>query len=67
MRKGQSGEGGGNFSNLKKIQRDDFGNVLLCPHCHSTHLIRAGNDGSTQMHLKGGSAKPVVEKLSTPS
>ena len=48
MRKGQSGEGGGNFSNLKKIQRDDFGNVLLCPHCHSTHLIRAGNDGSTQ-------------------
>lgn len=37
---------GGNFSKVGKIQRDEKGNVLTCPSCGSTHLIRNGTDGS---------------------
>ena len=37
---------GGNFSKVGKIQRDEKGNVLTCPTCGSTHLIRNGTDGS---------------------
>lgn len=40
-----SGKGGGNFSNTGFLQRDECGNILLCPYCKSTHLIRAGTDG----------------------
>ena len=43
---GRQGEGGGNFSKAGKVQRDDMGNILFCPHCKSTHLIKAGTDGS---------------------
>ena len=39
------GTGGGNFSKVGKIQRDEKGNVLTCPSCGSTHLIRNGTDG----------------------
>ena len=39
------GTGGGNFSKVGKIQRDEKGNVLTCPSCGSTHLIKSGTDG----------------------
>ena len=41
MNKGKSG----NYSNLKHFQQDDEGNILQCPQCKSTHLIKQGNDG----------------------
>ncbi len=43
---GVKGKGGGNFSKAGFIQKDDEGNILLCPHCKSTHLIKSGTDGS---------------------
>ena len=30
---GVKGKGGGNFSKAGFIQKDDEGNILLCPHC----------------------------------
>ena len=45
MKNNLSGIGGGNFSKAGFLQRDDEGNILLCPHCKSTHLIKAGTDG----------------------
>jgi len=42
---GIQGKGGGNFSKSGFIQKDDEGNILLCPYCKSTHLIRNGTDG----------------------
>jgi DNA-directed RNA polymerase subunit RPC12/RpoP len=39
---------GGNLSRIGKLQRDSEGNVLQCPHCGSTHLIKAGHDGTTK-------------------
>ena len=39
-------KGGGNFSRAGFIQKDEDGNLLLCPFCKSTHIIKAGTDGS---------------------
>lgn len=36
---------GGNFSKAGFIQKDDKGNLLLCPQCKSTHIIKSGTDG----------------------
>ena len=38
---------GGNMSRIGRLQRDGEGNILSCPSCGSTHLIKAGTDGST--------------------
>ena len=64
------GTKGGNLNNLKKIQRDSEGNVLQCPFCFSTHLIRNGNDGNTsnapqRWKCKACGKKTVNPKVST--
>ncbi len=35
---------GGNFTNVGVVQLDDEGNMLSCPHCGSTHIIKRGKD-----------------------
>ena len=35
---------GGNFTNVGVVQLDDEGNMLTCPHCGSTHIIKRGKD-----------------------
>ena len=39
---------GGNFSNSVEQQIDEDGNILQCPKCGSTHLIKRGKAKSTQ-------------------
>ena len=38
---------GGNFSNVNILQLDNDGNMLACPTCGSTHLIKRGKDKNT--------------------
>ena len=35
---------GGNFTNVGVVQLDDEGNMLTCPTCGSTHIIKRGKD-----------------------
>ena len=42
----QINNNGGNYSRVGIIQRDEDGNALQCPHCESTHLIKAGHCGT---------------------
>jgi|TARA_X000000368_G_C23000242_1_gene698618 hypothetical protein len=42
----QINNNGGNYSRVGIIQRDEDGNALQCPHCDSTHLIKAGTCGT---------------------
>ena len=37
---------GGNFSNVDILQLDSDGNMLACPTCGSTHLIKRGKDST---------------------
>ena len=42
----QINNNGGNYTRVGIIQRDEDGNALACPHCGSTHLIKAGDCGT---------------------
>jgi hypothetical protein len=48
----QINNNGGNYSRVGIIQRDEDGNALCCPHCKSTHLIKAGTDGSEKQRKR---------------
>ena len=39
---------GGNYSKIVDLQRDDDGNILQCPKCSSTYLIKRGKARNTQ-------------------
>jgi predicted RNA-binding Zn-ribbon protein involved in translation (DUF1610 family) len=39
---------GGNYSKIVDLQRDDDGNILQCPKCSSTYLVKRGKVRSTQ-------------------
>ena len=41
-------ESGGNFKNLVDNTYDEDGNLLSCPRCGCTHLIKKGKDTKTQ-------------------
>jgi hypothetical protein len=57
---------GGNFSQVGKIQTDDFGNILQCPYCYSTHLIKCGNDGKTKNSPQRFKCKACGKKTVNP-
>ena len=57
---------GGNFTKINKPQRDSKGNILRCPHCHSTFLTKAGNDGgqgAKQRYKCGECGRKTVDPL----
>ena len=41
-------DSGGNYTNLVQQQHDEDNNLLSCPKCGSTHLIKKGRDSKTQ-------------------
>ena len=41
-------DAGGNYTKLIEQQHDEDNNLLSCPKCNSTHLIKRGKDTKTQ-------------------
>ncbi len=37
---------GGNYGRIGVIQKNENGDMLVCPHCESSHIIKAGTDGT---------------------
>jgi hypothetical protein len=56
---------GGNYSRVGIIQRNEDGDALCCPHCKSTHLIKAGTDGSEKQR-KRWKCRTCNKKTSNP-
>jgi len=61
----QINNNGGNYSRVGIIQRNEDGDALCCPHCKSTHLIKAGTDGSEKQR-KRWKCRTCNKKTSNP-
>ena len=56
---------GGNYSRIGVIQRNEDGDMLVCPSCGSSHIIKAGTDG-TQHQRKRFKCKTCGKKTQNP-
>ena len=56
---------GGNYSRIGVIQRNEDGDMLVCPSCGSSHIIKAGTDG-TQHQRKRFRCKTCGKKTQNP-